>query len=144
LAEKTLLLEEFIAREQAGKHWQLAFQPLPEQRRWLVHGHCHQKAVGAMKAMRKVLKMIPELDATPIEASCCGMAGHFGLESEHYAVSQAMAKQALFPALSAEPQAAGSRLSTADMHSRCISPSCCKPLCPAEEKRVNNSLAVGN
>lgn len=106
LAEKTLLLEEFIAREETGKRWQLAFQALPDQRRWLVHGHCHQKAVGAMKAMRKVLKMVPELDAAQIEASCCGMAGHFGLEAEHYAVSQDMAQQALFPALNAEPQAA--------------------------------------
>lgn len=104
LADRVLLLEEFIAREQTGKRWPLAFKAGGE--RVLVHGHCHQKAVGAMKAMRKVLKTVDGLDFELIESSCCGMAGHFGLEAEHYAVSQAMAEQALFPALRAEPQAA--------------------------------------
>ncbi|TAN65006.1 MAG: (Fe-S)-binding protein [Methylobacter sp.] len=104
LAERVLLLEEFIAREQTAKRWQLAFKTDGE--RVLVHGHCHQKAVGAMKAMRKVLKSIDGLDFELIESSCCGMAGHFGLEAEHYADSQAMAELALFPALRAEAQAA--------------------------------------
>ncbi|MGZ4968701.1 MAG: (Fe-S)-binding protein [Methylobacter sp.] len=104
LAERVLLLEEFIAREQTGKRWPLAFKTDGE--RVLVHGHCHQKAVGAMKAMRKVLKTVDGLDFELIESSCCGMAGHFGLEAEHYADSQAMAELALFPALRAEPQAA--------------------------------------
>jgi len=104
LAERVLLLEEFIAREQTAKRWPLAFKTDGE--RVLVHGHCHQKAVGAMKAMRKVLKTVDGLDFELIESSCCGMAGHFGLESEHYADSQAMAELALFPALRAEAQAA--------------------------------------
>ena len=104
LAESVLLLEEFIAREQSAQRWPLAFKSDGE--RMLVHGHCHQKAVGAMKAMRKVLKTVAGLDFELVESSCCGMAGHFGLEAEHYAASQAMAEQALFPALRAEPQAA--------------------------------------
>lgn len=104
LAERVLLLEEFIAREQTTKRWTLAFKAGGE--RMLVHGHCHQKAVGAMKAMRKVLKTVEDLDFELIESSCCGMAGHFGLEAEHYADSQAMAELALFPALRAEPEAA--------------------------------------
>lgn len=104
LAERVLLLEEFIAREQIGKRWTLAFKA--EGERVLVHGHCHQKAVGAMKAMRKVLKTVDGLDFELIESSCCGMAGHFGPEAEHYADSQAMAELALFTALRAEPQAA--------------------------------------
>lgn len=103
LAERVLLLEEFIAREQTAKRWPLSFKADGE--RLLVHGHCHQKAVGAMKAMRKVLKTVDGLDFELIESSCCGMAGHFGLEAEHYADSQAMAELALFPALRAEPQA---------------------------------------
>lgn len=104
LAEHVLLLEEFIAREQTAKRWPLAFKA--DRERVLVHGHCHQKAVGAMKAMRKVLKTVDGLDFELIESSCCGMAGHFGLETEHYANSQAMAELTLFPALRAEPQAA--------------------------------------
>ena len=62
--------------------------------------------VGATKAMRKVLKLIPELDAQPIESSCCGMAGQFGLESEHAEHARQMAEQGLYPALQAEPEAA--------------------------------------
>ena len=75
LAGRVLLLEEFIAREQTAKRWPLSFKT--EGRRMLVHGHCHQKAVGAMKAMRKVLKSVEGLDFEMIESSCCGMAGHF-------------------------------------------------------------------
>jgi hypothetical protein len=102
LAERVLLLEEFIAREQTAGRWPLTFNA--EGARLLVHGHCHQKAVGAMKAMRKVLKSVQGLDFELLETSCCGMAGHFGLEAEHYATSQDMAELALFPALRAEPQ----------------------------------------
>ena len=67
------------------------------------HGHCHQKAVGAMKSMRKVLKLIPGLDFELIEASCCGMAGSFGLEAEHAAISWEMARQSLLPKLNQSP-----------------------------------------
>lgn len=103
LAERVFLLEEFIAREQTAQRWPLAFTS--NGQRLLVHGHCHQKAVGAMKSMRKVLKSVAGLDFELVETSCCGMAGHFGLESEHYAQAQEMAEQALFPALRAEPEA---------------------------------------
>jgi Fe-S oxidoreductase len=67
----------------------------------LVHGHCHQKAFGAMKSVRKVLGWIPGLEFEIIDASCCGMSGSFGLETEHYEASQAMAEQALLPAIRA-------------------------------------------
>lgn len=105
LAERVCLLEEFIVREQAANRWQLAFQGLPTTKRVLLHGHCHQKAVGAIKSVRKLLKQIPNLSFELIESSCCGMAGNFGLEAEHYQASQAMAELALLPALRAEPQA---------------------------------------
>lgn len=78
LAAKVMLLEEFIAREATAKRWTLQFTASANAK-ILVHGHCHQKAVGAIKAMRKVLKLIPELDSQQIEASYCGMAGQFGL-----------------------------------------------------------------
>lgn len=104
LAAKVLLLEEFIAREQTAKRWTLNFNALGKQK-LLIHGHCHQKAVGATKAMRKVLKLIPELDSEQIESSCCGMAGQFGLESEHAGFSREMAEQGLYPALRAAPGA---------------------------------------
>ncbi|MCQ8105265.1 (Fe-S)-binding protein [Methylomonas sp. SURF-2] len=105
LAEKVLLLEEFIVREQSAGRWTLHFQALPDVSRLLLHGHCHQKAVGAIKSVRKLLKQVPGLDFELIEASCCGMAGNFGVEAEHVEHARAMAELALFPALRAEPAA---------------------------------------
>lgn len=98
------LFEEFLARELQAGRAHLAFQPGAQP--LLVHGHCHQKAVGAMKAMRKVLNQLPQTEVEWIEASCCGMAGSFGYEAEHHDHSLQMAELALFPALRAQPEAA--------------------------------------
>lgn len=97
IAKAAVLLEEFLAREHDAKRLDLAFRPLAGAKA-LVHGHCHQKAFGAMKALRKVLGLIPELKVEFIESSCCGMAGAFGLEAEHYAMSLRMGELALLPA----------------------------------------------
>jgi Fe-S oxidoreductase len=105
LSKQVYLFEEFIAREHDRKRFTLEFTPLPRGRT-LVHGHCHQKAVGAMKSLRKVLRLIPEFEFEFIEASCCGMAGSFGLEAEHANISMHMAELDLLPALRAAPDAA--------------------------------------
>lgn len=105
LAKQVWLFEEFIAREHDRKRFALEFRS-PPPGRTLVHGHCHQKAVGAMKSLRKVLRLIPDLDFEFIEASCCGMAGSFGLEAEHADISMQMAERDLLPALRAAPDAA--------------------------------------
>lgn len=102
LSKQIYLFEEFIAREHDRKRLRLDLRAL-DPRKVLVHGHCHQKAVGAMKAMRKVLRLIPDLDFEFIESSCCGMAGHFGLEAEHAEVSRRMAELDLLPALRDAP-----------------------------------------
>jgi Fe-S oxidoreductase len=102
LSKQVYLLEEFIAREHDRKRFNLEFQPLVRSKT-LVHGHCHQKAVGAMKSLRKVLRLIPEFEFEFIEASCCGMAGSFGLETEHADISMQMAELDLLPALRASP-----------------------------------------
>jgi len=104
LSKQVYLFEEFIAKEHDRKRLQLDLKPLPSGKT-LVHGHCHQKAVGAMKSLRKVLRMIPEFEFEFIEASCCGMAGSFGLEAEHADISMKMAELDLLPALRAEPEA---------------------------------------
>ncbi|TAJ81262.1 MAG: (Fe-S)-binding protein [Gallionellaceae bacterium] len=104
LSEQVYLFEEFIAREHDRKRFTLEFKALP-QGKTLVHGHCHQKAVGAMKSLRKVLRLIPGFEFEFIEASCCGMAGSFGVEAEHAAISMQMAELDLLPALRAAPDA---------------------------------------
>jgi len=106
IAQQALLFEEFIAKENATKRLKLTLQPLPATfGQILVQGHCHEHAVGAMKSMRKVLRLIPELQFTLIDPNCCGMAGSFGLEAEHADTAEAMAEQALLPALRAHPKA---------------------------------------
>ena len=103
VAASTLLFEEFLAKEIMAKRLDLPLKTLPGKT--LVHGHCHQKAVGAMKAMRRVLKLVPDHDFEMIEAGCCGMAGTFGLEAEHAAMADDMADLALTQALKAAPEA---------------------------------------
>ncbi len=106
VSKQALLLEEFIAREVSAKRFNIEFKTMDEnQTPVLIHGHCHQKAVGAMKSMRKVLKLIPQLNFEFIEASCCGMAGSFGLEKEHADLSIKMGEQALFPTIRKNPEA---------------------------------------
>ena len=95
ISKSALLLEEFLARENDAGRLELKFKPLPGK--VLVHGHCHQKAFGAMKAMRKVLGLVPEMQFEFIESSCCGMAGSFGMEVEHYEVSMQMGELSLLP-----------------------------------------------
>ncbi|OGA47808.1 MAG: lactate dehydrogenase [Betaproteobacteria bacterium RIFCSPLOWO2_12_FULL_62_13] len=96
LALNALLFEEFIAREVEAGRFKLNLKPLP-QKKALLHGHCHQKAFAAMPAVQKVLSMIPELKVEVIESSCCGMAGGFGFDAEHYDVSMKMAELSLLP-----------------------------------------------
>ncbi len=105
VASHAVMFEEFIARETQAKRFKLNFESINTDVPLMVHGHCHQKAVGAMKSMRKVLKMIPELKFEIIEASCCGMAGSFGIEKEHADISMQMAEDALLPALRKTPDA---------------------------------------
>jgi len=100
LAESALLFEEFLARENETGRLSLELKPLAEKRA-LLHGHCHQKAFGAMPAVQRALSLVPELKVETIESSCCGMAGNFGYEARHYAVSMKMAELALLPKIRA-------------------------------------------
>ncbi len=106
VSQQAILFEEFIAREVKAKRINLQLKPLePGAGKLLVHGHCHQKAVGAMKSMRRVLKLIPDLKFEIIDSSCCGMGGSFGLEQEHAELAMAMAEESLLPTIRAEQDA---------------------------------------
>jgi Fe-S oxidoreductase len=100
LAERADLFEEFLADELDGGRLDLSLQPLAQQRA-LLHGHCHQKAFGAMPAVARVLALVPGLEVNAIDSSCCGMAGAFGYEADHYAMSMAMGETTLLPAVRA-------------------------------------------
>jgi FAD/FMN-containing dehydrogenase/Fe-S oxidoreductase len=99
LARSAVLFEEFLAREPG----RLKLKELKSE--VLLHGHCHQKAFDAMPAVQKALNLIPNLRMKTVETSCCGMAGSFGYEAEHYDVSMKMAELALLPAVRKAPEA---------------------------------------
>jgi FAD/FMN-containing dehydrogenase/Fe-S oxidoreductase len=105
LAKQSFLVEEFIAREHGAGRLNLPLKP--RDGKILVHGHCHQKAFGAVNPILHTLGLIPGTEASLIESSCCGMAGAFGYNRDTYFVSVEMAELDLLPALrNAERQTA--------------------------------------
>ncbi|HEX5285333.1 MAG TPA: 4Fe-4S dicluster domain-containing protein, partial [Polaromonas sp.] len=106
ISRHALLFEEFLAREAAaGKLDELKAKLKPAEQPILLHGHCHQKAFGAVSPIIDVLKLIPGAQPELIESSCCGMAGSFGYEASHYEVSMQMAELSLLPAVRKQPDA---------------------------------------
>ena len=97
-ARHAMLLEEFLVRPEPAERIGPMLRPLPRGPA-LLHGHCHQKAFGTMESARQALAMVPGLAVRPIASGCCGMAGSFGYEAEHYDVSMRMAELDLMPAL---------------------------------------------
>jgi Fe-S oxidoreductase len=106
IAKQALLFEEFLAREaKAGQLEAFKAKLKPVSQPVLLHGHCHQKAFAAVTPVMEVLGLIPGAKPELIESSCCGMAGSFGYEAEHYEVSMQMAEAALLPAVRAKADA---------------------------------------
>ena len=106
VAAQALLFEEFLAREAtAGRLATLQARLKPLTQPVLLHGHCHQKAFDAVSPVLDILRLIPGCKPELIESSCCGMAGSFGYESEHYQVSMQMAELSLLPAVRAKADA---------------------------------------
>lgn len=96
VAEKALLIEEFLSG--LAERGELKIKWKPEARQVLVHGHCYQKALTGTDPLLKMLRL-PGWDVTEINSGCCGMAGSFGYEAEHYALSQTIGGERLFPAV---------------------------------------------
>ncbi len=93
LAKQSFVLSELLERTDG---WDPGRLP----KRALVHGHCHQKALMGMSAEETVLKQL-DVEYELLDAGCCGMAGAFGFEREHYAISIACGERALLPAVRA-------------------------------------------
>jgi Fe-S oxidoreductase len=104
LAKNAFLFEEFVARELRAGRFTLQFRAM--DRPLLVHGHCHQKAFGAVTPIMEALRLIPGTKPELIASSCCGMAGSFGYDADHYDVSMQMAESSLLPAIRKAPDAA--------------------------------------
>lgn len=98
LAKNCLLFDEFIMREvEAGRISSEAFKKLTAE--IYLHGHCHQKSLIGVGKCAEMLKLIPGVKVNVIPSGCCGMAGSFGYEKEHYETSKAIGEMVLFPAV---------------------------------------------
>jgi len=96
LAERAQLFEEFVESERSAGRFQLALAPMEGQTA-LLHGHCHQKAFGTVGAAVKALQLIPGLTVESFDSTCCGMAGSFGYEAEHYEMSLKIGELGVLP-----------------------------------------------
>ena len=102
LAAQAQLFEEFVIAEREAGRLELVLQPLPA-RHLLLHGHCHQKAFAAIPAAIKTLQLIPNLTVETFDSTCCGMAGAFGYEAEHYDMSLKIGELGVLPRMRAAP-----------------------------------------
>ena len=102
LAKNALLIDEFIAREaDRGRIRREAFTQ--ETRHIKLHGHCHQKALASLTPTVKVLELPVDYKVQVIPSGCCGMAGSFGYEKEHFDISMKIGELVLLPAVRATP-----------------------------------------
>ncbi|HWZ66906.1 MAG TPA: FAD-linked oxidase C-terminal domain-containing protein [Stellaceae bacterium] len=102
VAERAQLFEEFVESELAAGRFQLPLRSM-EGRTALLHGHCHQKAFGTVGAAVKALQLIPGLSVETFDSTCCGMAGSFGYEAEHYEMSLKIGELGVLPKVRAAP-----------------------------------------
>ncbi|MQG00042.1 MAG: anaerobic glycerol-3-phosphate dehydrogenase subunit C [SAR202 cluster bacterium] len=97
VSEKSFLLEEFLDMLNKENSLDLDFQETEQT--VLFHGHCHEKALVGNGPALSILNMVPGLTVREIDSGCCGMAGAFGYEKEHYDISMTIGSQRLFPAV---------------------------------------------
>lgn len=98
LAEATFTIEEFLANEfKAGLIDRNLFTSA--EQKILIHGHCYQKSLSSQDYTTTCLEIPVNYKTSLIPSGCCGMAGAFGYEKEHYAVSQQVGELVLFPAV---------------------------------------------
>ena len=98
VAENSFLFEEFVTREL--KDGRLMLQSKGDGKRVLLHGHCHQKALVGTAPTTAMLKVVG-YEVSEVDSGCCGMAGSFGFEREHYDLSTKIANRRLVPAVNA-------------------------------------------
>ena len=97
VASQSFLIDEFLTMLQdEGK---LALEFTDSERKVLFHGHCHQKALVGTRHSLAALRLPPGYQVEEVNSGCCGMAGSFGYEKEHYDISMSIGRQRLFPAV---------------------------------------------
>lgn len=103
VADAVHLADHWIAER--SKSGAIALPLTLQKEQILFHGHCHQRALCGVNGSANAMKLIPGLQVTTLDAGCCGMAGAFGFEKQHYDLSVRIAELELIPAIKAEPEA---------------------------------------
>lgn len=98
LANNCFTIEEFLAREYENGHFSRE-QFNEHKRKIIVHGHCYQKALSSVEHTLMILSIPRNYEVEEIRSGCCGMAGAFGYEKEHYELSMKVGEMVLFPAV---------------------------------------------
>jgi len=96
LAQQTFTLAEFLEKKVPG------YRPPALYRKAIIHGHCHQKAIMKLESERSLYSKVG-LDCEVLDSGCCGMAGSFGFQAEHYQISQQVGSLVLLPAVTRAP-----------------------------------------
>jgi hypothetical protein len=98
LSKSVFIIDEFLAQENEKGHVR-SDKFNKESKSILLHGHCHQKALSSTSFTKAMLSLPLNYTVSEIPSGCCGMAGSFGYEKEHYLLSQKIGNQVLFPAI---------------------------------------------
>ncbi|MGL1885299.1 MAG: FAD-binding protein [Reichenbachiella sp.] len=98
VADGCLTTEEFLSREFRRGNIK-ASQFTTENKQLKVHGHCHQKALSSVITLKDTLSIPENFEVEVIQSGCCGMAGSFGYEKDHYETSMKIGELVLFPAV---------------------------------------------
>ena len=97
IKENVMMIDQFLARQVQKGALDCEFtSPFDKI---IIHGHCHQKSLYGTTAMKDLLDRVPDIHVSEIDSGCCGMAGSFGYEKEHYDLSMQIGNQRLFPAV---------------------------------------------
>ena len=102
VAANSYLIDEFLAMLQEKGELDLEFTDV--KKKVLFHGHCHQKALVGTQHSIAALRLPPGYQVEEVNSGCCGMAGSFGYEKEHYDISLAIGRQRLFPAVESKSE----------------------------------------
>ena len=102
VAENSYMIDEFLMKLQEGGKLELTLGKL--EKKVLFQAHCHQKAEMGTATSMAALRLAPGYQVELINAGCCGMAGSFGYEKEHYDLSMKIGEEALFPAIRAKDE----------------------------------------
>jgi len=103
IAASTFMIEEFLAKElDSGR---IDVKLFKEEKKLIkLHGHCQQKALSSLTPVKKILTMLGGNEVHMIPSGCCGMAGSFGYEKEHFDLSMQIGELVLFPTVRKQPE----------------------------------------